>query len=121
MLTLAFRVLWQWKPNLLTCAVFWGVAIGCEVVSICRHPQTAWRYTALLGASCNALVTLANGGLMPVLGLHGSPMAVWVKATSSHRLLWLADRFWGFSVGDFFIIGGLLSSLAYWLYGKATV
>jgi hypothetical protein len=117
-ITLAARFIWQWKPNLWTCLLFWAVAIGFDILNIRRNPAVSWRYFALLGVICNALVTLANGGFMPVLGKSGSFISVWVKANTSHRLLFLADRFWGFSIGDFFILGALLSSLLFWTYGK---
>jgi hypothetical protein len=68
----------------------------------------------LCGLSLNALVTEANAGTMPVVGmpstLHpASPM--WRAATSKTRLLLLADqaRLGLFSVGDFVLMfGGIL-------------
>ena len=40
----------------------------------------------------NGVVTIANGGYMPVVGEHGSPLSVWIPATHSSLLLPLADH-----------------------------
>ena len=74
----------------------------------------------LLGAGigCNAAVTLANGGFMPV-STHrkreGPARSLWVQRQSGQRLLLLADnfgnRFVRFSVGDVFLAIGLIISL----------
>jgi hypothetical protein len=73
------------------------------------------RLPVWVGIGMNALVTLANDGRMPVLGKF-HPVSVWVVGTGRH-LLFLCDRFHGFSLGDFLIIGGIvLSPLLLWLF-----
>jgi hypothetical protein len=92
-----------------SCAILW------LVVRVVRSPWVrAGVLLMLCGLSLNALVTEANAGTMPVVGmpstLHpASPM--WRAATSKTRLLLLADqaRLGLFSVGDFVLMfGGIL-------------
>src|SRR5439155_24432204 len=73
----------------------------------------------LLGAgiACNAAVTLANGGFMPVSTNwkgKGPARSLWVQRQSGQRLLLLADnfgnRFVRFSVGDVFLAIGIVIS-----------
>ena len=73
----------------------------------------------LLGAgiACNAAVTLANGGFMPVSAhwrLKGPARSLWVQRQSGQRLLFLADnfgnRFVRFSVGDVLLAVGIAIS-----------
>lgn len=104
MILLVLRIVWQVYPGVFTCLAFWAVALISGV-----HDDAPGRWVWLTGTACNALVTLANGGYMPVLGPEGkNAFSLWVSGGESHRLLWLADRFWGFSIGDFFIGAGLL-------------
>ena len=92
-----------------SCAILW------LVVRIVRSPWVrAGVLLMLCGLSLNALVTEANAGTMPVVGMPSrlypaSPM--WRAATSNTRLLFLADqaRLGLFSVGDFVLLfGGIL-------------
>ena len=65
-----------------------------------------------MGWMSNAIVILANGGVMPVIGYTGSFTSVWVQANSSHVLLWLCD--WiptpigQASIGDMLLLAGLI-------------
>src|SRR5271168_3313253 len=120
-LILFFRVLWQWFPSLWACVLFWSAVFGTEVEYIRNPPQKInwWTRTPILiGVVMNAVVTLANSGRMPFFG-HIKPTSLWVLGTGKH-LLFLCDRFetrWAiFSIGDFFIIGGLLLSLLIWFF-----
>src|SRR5437870_13468531 len=63
----AARLLWQRMPGLGTCALFWGIAAASLVFNGSLEPSLL-----LLGAGigCNAAVTLANGGFMPVSPLE---------------------------------------------------
>jgi hypothetical protein len=111
----AARMLWQRMPGLGTCALFWGLAAAAVAVNWSVVPSQV-----LLGAgiACNAAVTLANGGFMPV-SAHwrgkGPARSLWVQRQSGQRLLFLADnfgnRFIRFSVGDVFLAMGLIASL----------
>jgi hypothetical protein len=91
------------------CAILWLVV---------RVVRSAWVRAGVLlmlcGLTLNALVTDANAGTMPVVGMPStlrpaSPM--WRGATSKTRLLLLADqaRLGLFSVGDLILMfGGIL-------------
>ena len=56
-----------------------------------------------LGCASNAAAMAFNGGWMPVMGSKLNALGVWRAATVDDRMLWLCDRFWGFSIGDFTI------------------
>ena len=91
------------------CAILWLVL---------RALRSPWARTGVLlmlsGLMANALVTAANAGTMPVVGMPNtwhpaSPM--WRPATSHTRLSLLADQVWLglFSIGDLVMpVGGLL-------------
>jgi hypothetical protein len=108
---LAARLLWQKVPSLATCALFWGIALAVLVLG---WPAGLPQYAFGLGILCNASVTLANGGFMPVAAhrrLIGPARSLWVQRQSGQRLLFLADnfgnRFVRFSVGDVFLLIGI--------------
>jgi hypothetical protein len=113
-LLLATRVLWQRRPNLWTCGLFWGVALASQVVG--------WSFALSqiaisVGIASNAAVTLANGGFMPVAGhrrVNLRARSLWVQREGSQHLLFLADNFgtsfFRFSVGDVFILIGIILS-----------
>lgn len=68
----------------------------------------------------NIVVTLVNGGHMPVAPYSGM---IWkshdylhVPMTPDSVLPRLADRFHGFSIGDFYIYLGLVLSAVYWSF-----
>lgn len=67
----------------------------------------------VLGIFSNALVILANGKTMPVVGMPATFHAaspIWRAATPSHHLLALADHasLGFFSLGDFCLMAGAL-------------
>jgi len=109
---------WQLSPSVISATIFWVFAIWGGVFWILGEiwdEKPGWvvgRSISLCGAICNAVVTIANNGFMPVESLEDS-YSLWVTATNQHHLLFLSDRFAGFSIGDFIIIGGLLVALAY--------
>lgn len=121
---IATRVLWQMFPSVVSCALFWYVAFVRPIVMISRsEPPKKTREgdgpfwiaamglfgisVLLVGACMNAVVTLANGGYMPV-GQPDVHSALWVTSTEAHRLRFLGDNYWGFSLGDFAIVSGFL-------------
>jgi hypothetical protein len=115
-LLLAARLFWQRRPNFLTCALFWALAL---VLILTTWSTTVSQFFFLIGIALNAVVTLANGGFMPVAVRgrgRGQPRSLWVQQESGQRLLILADnfgnRFIRFSVGDAFLAVGLVLSLA---------
>jgi hypothetical protein len=109
---LGARVLWQLRPNLVTCVAFWTVALFVGLLPW----STTWSQFVLgAGILSNAVVTLANGGFMPVAShrkLRGSARSLWVQRESGQKLLFLADNFGTssirFSVGDALLLAGIL-------------
>lgn len=112
---LTARLVWQRKPNRGTCALFWGIAAVAFVVSwSVGLSQLAFG----AGILCNAAVTLANGGFMPVAThrrLARPARSLWVQRQSGQRLVFLGDnfgnRFIRFSIGDVLLVLGLALAL----------
>jgi hypothetical protein len=121
---LFLRVLWQWFPSLLTCVLFWYTVFTIEVRQLSRAEKVNWwsKTPGLIGAAMNAAVTITNDGRMPVLSTKFRPVSLWVAGTGKH-LLFLCDRFDGrwaiLSLGDFFIIGGILIPIVQWLIRRS--
>ena len=68
------------------------------------------------GIVCNAAVTLANGGFMPVAVRRPMPAgarSLWVQRGRGQHLLFLADNFGNnvirFSVGDVLLFAGIIA------------
>src|SRR5437773_9370826 len=113
-LLIAARMLWQRRPNQWTCGLFWGIALGSQIIG--------WSFALsqiaiTVGILSNAVVTLANGGFMPVAGhrrINPRARSLWVQRAGSQHLLFLADNFGTsfirFSVGDVFILAGIILS-----------
>lgn len=109
---LGARLVWQRRPNLVSCATFWVVAFTVALLPW----STTWSQFVLgSGILSNALVTLANGGFMPVAShrkLRGSARSLWVQRESGQKLLFLADNFGTssirVSVGDALLLVGIL-------------
>ena len=112
------RLLWQRRPNLATCATFWLIAF---LVMLLPWSTALSQFVLGAGILSNALVTLANGGFMPVAAhrrLRGSARSLWVQRESGQKLLFLADNFGTnfirFSVGDVILLAGIvLASVGY--------
>ena len=112
MLIIVARIIWQMYPNLLCCIGFWVVVLWLNRPKK-ESPQT---FLAFVGAACNAVATITNGGKMPVLGKFGSPVSVWREARPGDHLLILCDRFGGFSIGDLLIGGWFVIAIGLWLW-----
>ena len=112
LLSAAHHLAWAQHPTIWlceSCAILWLVV---------RAVRSSWVRIGVLfmlaGLTLNALVTDANAGVMPVVGmpptLHPvSPM--WHAATSKTQLVFLADQaqLGLFSIGDLVMIfGGIL-------------
>ena len=112
LLSAAHHLAWAQHPTIWlceSCAILWLVV---------RAVRSSWVRIGVLfmlaGLTLNALVTDANAGVMPVVGmpatLHpASPM--WHAATSKTQLVFLADQaqLGLFSIGDLVMIfGGIL-------------
>src|SRR5712692_7968667 len=90
---LAARLAWQRMPGLMSCALFWAIA---AIVLATGWPISLASALLAIGISCNAAVTLSNGGFMPVAAhrrLVGLARSLWVQKQSGQRLLFLADNF----------------------------
>jgi hypothetical protein len=112
LLSAVHQLAWMQHPVIWLCESY---AILWLMVRMVRSPWVrAGVLLMLCGLTLNALVTDANAGTMPVVGmpstLHpASPM--WRAATPKTRLLLLADqaRLGLFSVGDLVLMfGGIL-------------
>ena len=118
------RILWQTAPSLFTCLLFW-VTIWLPRIGPKPKPKEEPSnleivpvIPGLLGLLSNTIVTLVNGGFMPVLGDETETFSIWVSSAqlSNPTLLLLGDIFdvgIGLaSIGDVLIFAGLVGSLA---------
>jgi len=112
MLLAAHQLAWAQYPQIWlceSCAILWLVI---------RTVRSGWVRAGVLLMLCglllNRLVTAANAGTMPVVGMPSTvhPLSVmWRAATSKTRLPYLADqaRLGFFSIGDLvMLVGGSL-------------
>jgi len=112
LLLAAHRLAWTLHPTIWlceSCAILWLVL---------RAVRSQWVRTGVLlmlcGLMLNALVTAANAGTMPVVGIPTTlrpASSMWHAATATTRLAFLADqaRLGLFSIGDLaMIFGGVL-------------
>lgn len=110
------RTAWESHPGVASCLSYWFSVLLLDVLVVRSMTSTIHGRVAgtllILAGLCNATVTIANGGYMPVVGgtITGGT-SVWVDATPDHNLLWLADqRAWaGCSIGDFLLVAYVLA------------
>ena len=119
-LSAAHQLAWTQHPAIWlceSCAILW------LMLRVVRSPWVrAGVLLVLCGLMLNGVVTAANAGTMPVVGMPStlrpvSPM--WLAATSKTRLPFLADqaRLGMFSVGDLVMLfGGILIVVAICLH-----
>jgi hypothetical protein len=109
LLSAAHHLAWTQHPTIWLCESF---AILWLVLRIVR---STWARVGVLqmlcGLTLNALVTQANAGTMPVVGVPPTVRPagpVWHLATSNTRLAFLADQAWLglFSIGDLVLLSG---------------
>ncbi len=108
-LLFAARTYWQIAPGLATAAACWLVLLVVILWLLRRFSlsNTPTGVLLLSGFALNAIVTLTNGGFMPVPGeaQHG----VYEPLTSETKLPWLADVLpLKSSIGDWLIGAGLV-------------
>jgi hypothetical protein len=135
-LLIALLLLWRMHGGLLLACAMWVLAF----LYMRRLPPrlkglpVAW-LAVLFGMFCNAIVTVANGGFMPVKGLPSGfrPLfPTWIPARPANYLVILADQhdLFYFSVGDVLIISGallwfvgprLLRSFTQWRMRRANI
>ena len=107
-------VLWRTHGGLLFACAMWVAAflLMRALPPRLKSLTVAW-LAVLFGMLCNATVTVANDGFMPVRGFPSSlkPLfPIWIPARSADHLLVLADQhsLSYYSIGDIFIISGVL-------------
>jgi hypothetical protein len=107
-------VAWKHTASLSMCWLFWLTVLTLES----RIKQLDYGFVFLIaGTASNALVTLLNNGVMPVVGMPSTVYAsfpIWHLAGAGNRMLILADHasLWYFSIGDLCIQVGSLFLLA---------
>jgi hypothetical protein len=111
MLTLLLWLVWKAYPDVAICTAFWLSVIWFI------HSKNVIRCSGgsfvLLGVVLNALVTEANGGVMPVIGMpthFRAASPIWQSAGTNNHFLLLADHMslHFFSLGDLALLGGAL-------------
>jgi hypothetical protein len=105
---------WKHTASLSMCWLFWLTVLTVEIRI--RQPNYGVVFL-IIGTASNALVTLLNNGVMPVVGMPASVQAmfpIWHMAGAGNQMLILADHasLWYFSVGDLCIQAGCLILLA---------
>ena len=121
---IALFVLWRTQGGLVFACAMWVAAFFFMRVLPARLKKLTIGWLAVLfGMVCNATVTVANDGFMPVTGLPSGfkPLfPIWIPARSAAHLVVLADQhsLSYCSMGDLFIISGvLLWCVGPWLSG----
>lgn len=113
-LLIALLLLWRTQGGLLLACAMWVLAFLYmrNLPPRLKGLPVAW-LAVLCGMACNAMVTVANGGFMPVEGFPSGfkPMfPTWIPARPANYLVILADQHYlfYFSIGDILIISGSL-------------
>jgi len=108
---LCIGALWRTTANMAFCYLFWITTLAWVVRYIIRAKVTGGLFV-LLGITCNALVTSLNKGVMPSVGIPTTfqPAAPVWNVSGKGQWLTLADQaaLYRFSIGDMFLIAGLL-------------
>ena len=104
--------------NMAFCYLFWITTLAWVVRYIVRA-KVKGGLLVLLGITCNALVTSLNKGIMPSVGIPATfqPAApIW---NISGKGQWLT--LYRFSIGDMFLIAGVLMCLIEAVYRSCTM
>jgi hypothetical protein len=114
---------WKHTASLSMCWLFWLTVLTIEM----RIRQFNYGVVLLIvGTASNALVTLLNDGVMPVVGMPATVQArfpIWHMAGAGNRMLILADQasLSYFSVGDLCMQAGCLVLLAKVQFGATGI
>jgi hypothetical protein len=109
-----FWFVWRSAPGVFTCAGYWlSIFSVLEIALRSRkmsEPEAIFLFSGVLS---NAVVTVGNGGIMPVIGMPSSivPAAgIWSASGAGSHWLILADnaRLWFYSVGDILLFIGII-------------
>ncbi len=108
---LCIWALWKASANMAFCYLLWITTLAW-VVRYIISIKAKGGFFILLGITCNALVTLLNGGVMPSVGISPTfqPSAPIWNVSGKGQWLLLADQgaLYRFSIGDIFLIAGFL-------------
>jgi hypothetical protein len=108
---LCIWALWKATANMTFCYLLWIMTLAW-VVRYIVGTKVKGGFLILLGITCNALVTLLNGGVMPSVGISPTfqPAAPIWNVTGKGQWLLLADQgaLYRFSIGDLFLLAGFL-------------
>lgn len=111
---LCIAALWRTTANMTFCYLFWITTLAWVVRYIVRA-KVKGGLLVVLGITCNALVTSLNKGIMPSVGIPATfrPAAPIWSVSGKGQWLTLADQaaLYRFSVGDVFLIAGVLMFL----------
>ena len=114
MCVLCIGALWRMTANMAFCYLFWITTLAWVVRYILRAKVKGGLFV-LLGITCNALVTSLNKGVMPSVGIPATfqPAAPIWNVSGKGQWLTLADQaaLYRFSIGDMFLIAGVLMFL----------
>jgi hypothetical protein len=114
---------WKHTASLSMCWLFWLTVLTIEM----KIKQFNYGVVLLIvGTASNALVTLLNDGVMPVVGMPATVQArfpIWHMAGAGNRMLLLADQssLSYFSVGDLCMQAGCLVLLAKVQFGPSGI
>lgn len=121
---IALLLLWRTHGGLVFACAMWVAAfLYMRVLPRRLKSLTVAWLAVLFGMLCNATVTVANDGFMPVRGFPSGfkPLfPIWIPARPANHLVVLADQhaLSYCSIGDLFIISGvLLWCVGPWLVG----
>jgi hypothetical protein len=111
---------WKHTASLTMCWFFWLTLLTVEFQI---RSAKLGVILLVLGTASNAIVTLLNNGIMPVVGMPATTIAaspIWHTAASRSELPILADQasLWYFSFGDLCLISGALILMARFIQRK---
>ena len=126
MLTVALIIialLWRLHGGLALACAMWILAFFYlrSLPPRLKGLPVPW-FSVLFGMVCNAVVTISNGGLMPVVGLRQACvplLKIWILQLPDHHFTFLADQavLNYCSIGDVFVISGAVL----WCIGPSTL
>jgi hypothetical protein len=121
---LGIGALWRITANMAFCYLFWITTLAWVVRYLVRA-KVKGGLLVLLGITCNALVTSLNKGVMPSVGIPATfqPAAPIWNVSGKGQWLTLADQaaLYRFSIGDMFLIAGVLMFLMDAVYRSYTM
>lgn len=109
-LVVSLWLIWKHTASLAVCMTFWITVLLYAVRPLVGRRSNLIIALVLIGVLSNAVVTLANSGVMPAnmppKFVPASP--IWQPAAAHHNLLWLSDqrRLDYFSIGDLCLLIG---------------